>query len=146
MPITLTPDAPLNQVRLLIGDTSGEYIDDAVITYLLSTNDNDVGKVSLAALDYIIAELCKLCDQTTDEVAVKYSQVLANYRKLKADLIAGSFGEDGALFIIGGTSKAKNEAFYNNSDTVKSPVRSGDALGSTSTERSISSPFYLRDY
>lgn len=147
MPVTMSPDTPLNQVRLAIGDTAAEYIADSVITSLLTAYSDDVAKASLAALDIIIAELCKLADETTDEVSVKYSQKLANYRQLKDDLSSDSVrSSPNSLFLIGGTIKSKNDAFYSDSGVVKSPVRAGDCLrGTYVLGRNPDYPFYIRD-
>lgn len=144
MPITLQPTTTLNQVRLNIGDTSGEYIADSVIEYMLFDADDNVVRASLKAFDYIIAELSKLCDETTDEVSVEWSQKIEHYRQLKRDYLSTGEGAAGVNFFIGGTSKTNNNSFYDNSDNVVSPVKTGDVLKETLTsDRSYCDPFSL---
>ena len=126
MSISLTPDTPLNQVRLNIGDASGEFMDDAVITYLLTANDNDVQKVSRLALKSILKDLAKLRDEATDEVAVKWSQVYDHYWQIYNDSKrSAALSVEGGAFWFGGTSKTENDKFYNDSDRVGCPIRNG---------------------
>lgn len=50
---------PLDQVRLNIGDTDSEeyYLDDTVITFLLSEHGNSVLDTSIAALEAIVNKI-----------------------------------------------------------------------------------------
>ena len=128
MPITILPDTPLNEVRLNIGDDDGSLIDDAVITYLLTENDDNVLLVSVKAIDYIIRNAAnQLADERTDEVSKKWSQIYDNLLGLREDLqieLVGASG--GSLYFVGGALKSENETYYNDPDTVKCPVRRGD--------------------
>lgn len=126
MTITISPDTPLNQVRLNIGDASGELIADSVLSYLLTLHSNDVAIVSIKAAEAILRDLAKLRDESVDEVYVKWSQTYENYRKLYKDLLKdlGMSASAGA-FWFGGTSKEENCEFYNNPDNTGSPIKVG---------------------
>lgn len=141
MAIDIIPDTPRNQVRLNIGDADADYIADNVIDALLILTGNNVILASLKAFDIIIAELAKLCDEVTDEVNVKWSQKYANYKQLREDFLLIGNRDVGPRFIIGGTLKSENDKFYNDPDTVKSPVKSGDVLDADSNY--IVDPYYM---
>lgn len=144
MSISLTPDTPLNQVRLNIGDASGEFMDDAVITYLLTANDNDVQKVSRLALKAILKDLAKLRDEATDEVAVKWSQVYDHYWQIYKDSTrSAALSVEGGAFWFGGTSKTENDKFYNDSDRVGCPIRNGFVSRVDTFSPNCNDPFSL---
>lgn len=129
MPITITPDTPLNQVRLNIGDDTGKYISDDTINGLLLAYDNNVKSATLKAFDYIIAQAASLVDETTDEVSVKWSQIYKQYKELKASFAKGDLGGEGsAAFFFGGTSKTENDKYYNDPNNTGCPIKVGDAF------------------
>lgn len=61
MTFTFDPDLGdnISLVRFHCGDTSdaGHFVDDATITYLLADNDNEIGKVVILCIKYILTQL-----------------------------------------------------------------------------------------
>lgn len=133
--ITITPDCPLNEVRLIIGDADSELLADPVIDALLTTFDDDVNKTALQCIKYIIAQAAKLKDEETDEVAVRWSQIYDHYNELYSRLKAelGSMSAANGAFFIGGTLVDETNNQLSHSNTVKNPIRKGPSILNTNT-------------
>ncbi len=126
MPINNVPTTPEEEVLLLIGDEDQELITEAVITYILAQNNDDVNLTAIAAIKYIIASLSKRIDEEVGDVKVKFSQLLDNYKKLLADFLSDpAFGLGIGLHKFGGVSKTRADAVRTNSDSRGSPLKEG---------------------
>lgn len=126
MPINNVPSTPEEEVLLLIGDEDEELITSAVITYILSQNDDDVNRSAIAAIKYIIASLTKKIDEEVGDVKVKFSQLLDNYKSLLADFLSDpAFALGIGLHKFGGVSKVQSTTVRRNSDSRGAPLREG---------------------
>lgn len=95
------------QVRAYIGDTDKKLISDQTIDALLITNDDNVKKTSIQALQFIVADCAKKVDQEVGDVKVWYSQKYEQMKDLLDKLQKDpSFGfMSPALHLLGGTSR-----------------------------------------
>jgi hypothetical protein len=77
------PDDPINQVRMLTGDTADPFkVSDETIQYLLDQNNGEVQAVVLPCLQIISATYANLADKTVGRLSIQYSQQFKNYQEM----------------------------------------------------------------
>jgi len=111
-------NVPIDELRLLIGDTvsSDPQLHDEEIAYFLSMYPS-VSQAAVAAVTTLISKYSRLADETTAELAVKWSQKAKAYRSLKKDLSDPSGTLSGVSIAYGGgMSMVDIEARQGNSD------------------------------
>jgi hypothetical protein len=143
MTISLDLSDITNQVRVVIGDVETPYLlDDSVIDFLLSENNNNVNTVSLKSLQIIVASLAKKKDEEVGDVRVKWSQLYDHYRNLLDDLTKNpSMGASLSLHYFGGTTKSEIKRVTNSPETPKRPITSGYFTDICPTQRDLNNPY-----
>lgn len=120
-------NVPLDEIRLIIGDTvsSDPQLQNEELEYFLGKYPS-MTQAAIGAITVLISKYSRLADETTAEVALKWSQRSDAYRKLKADLS----DPNGALSQVptpygGGISKSDVNARSGNPDRVSEIFNTG---------------------
>jgi hypothetical protein len=105
MAIDLDFNCELAQVRVNIGDPSGEYITDNAISSALVKYNNDVIKASTLCMEAIKAHFSTLADrEKVGEVEIEYKRLYERYKQLLDDFIKANTSRYSAGIYIGGVS------------------------------------------
>jgi hypothetical protein len=112
----------LDELRFLIGDTNtlDQQLTDEELNYLLGENSGDAKAAAPDAIGALITKYARLCDQTTGDISIKYSQRAQAYRDMLEDLTSA-----GGLASItpdnlyaGGISKSDKTSVEGDTDRV----------------------------
>lgn len=113
---------PLDQVRLNVGDVDSEWLSDSTINSALVAYNNNVNSASIALFEALCTYFATQADkQQVGEVQLYYTKLYERYKERLDDFKntgGGVVPTEKAFmaFIIGGTSKSKKQAIYNNAD------------------------------
>lgn len=135
---------PLEQVRAIIGDTSGTLITDQTINALLLVNSNNVNLTAIQALQFIVADLAKQIRQEVGDVEIYANQQYEQYKDLLDDLLKDpAFMLIPALHILGGVSKSEANRVNDNSDSRRIRIIEGFGTRVNNCIPDINNPFFL---
>lgn len=122
-------------VRLEIGDTdtTDQQLTDAEVEYYLAQNGSVIG-AAMGAVRAIIALYARLVDEGVGDLKVNYSQRLAAYKELRAELKMKLATKHG-LPVAGGLSLARKQTVEEDTDRV-TPAVERDQFSYPGTESS----------
>lgn len=111
-----------DQVRLLIGDTSGvvatELLSDAELTFLIGEENGNRYRAGAEAADRIAAKYARQVDTSIGDASVSASQRQEQYRTLAKDLRAKATERGSVAPFVGGISIADVATRETDSDAV----------------------------
>jgi hypothetical protein len=117
MAIDLDFNCELAQVRVNIGDPSGEYITDNAISSALVKYNNDVIKASIICMEAIKAHFSTLADrEKVGEVEIEYKRLYERYKQLLDDFVKANTSRYSAGIYIGGVSLSERNRVYEDED------------------------------
>lgn len=121
MTYSATLTTTLDQVRLLIGDTSNaaatELLADGEISWYLSQETN-VYRAAASAAEAIAAKFARLADTSVGDVSVSNSQKSAQYTDLAKRLALKATKRGSAAAFAGGISVADRDTRLDDTDRV----------------------------
>ena len=124
MTVDVDLSTPLGQVRAIIGDSEGILIEDSVINYILSTNDDNVNQTAIECLRYIVADLAKLTHEKVDREEAWLNETYEHYKDLLDKLLTDpNYALYKPTILFGGVSKTEKERVYGDSDGVRNTFK-----------------------
>lgn len=87
---TKLKDSPIDQIRLLIGDTDegDPLLQDEEIQFYINQFPNDINRAALASVNVIITRICSTPDYTLGPYSESNSSRLKAFQSIKAELDA----------------------------------------------------------
>jgi hypothetical protein len=117
MAIDLDFNCELAQVRVNIGDPSGEYITDNAISSALVKYNNDVVKASILCMEALKSEFSTRADrEKVGEVEIEYKRLYERYKQLLDDFVKANTSRYSAGIYIGGVSLSERNRVYEDED------------------------------